>query len=127
MIIIKHHGDFYKTTKFLASGRQIGKRLTLLLNKYGQLGVQALASATPRDTGQTAGSWSYEIEKRNDGYSISWNNTNENQGVSIALILQYGHGLQNGSYVEGIDYINPAMARIFESISQDINQEVSNL
>lgn len=94
------------------------------LEKYAQEGVDALKNATPIDTGKTADSWRYEIQDKNGYTSISWINDNVNDGVPIAIILQYGHGTGTGGYVEGIDYINPALRPIFDKISRDVWNEV---
>ena len=93
-----------------------------IFNKYGQKGVQALSSATPVDSGKTASSWNYEIR----GTSIYWTNDNINKGVNIAVILQYGHGTRNGGYVQGRDYINPAIRPIFDSMVDEIWKEVTS-
>lgn len=95
------------------------------LAKYGELGVQALAANTPKDTGQTAGSWYYTIEKSKDSVTISWENRNVHNGVVIAAILQYGHGTGTGGYVRGIDYINPSMKPVFQQIADDAWREVN--
>ena len=123
MIVLKNKGDFSKTTNFL-------KRITKLdyksiLSKYGKMGVDALSKATPIDTGLTASSWSYEIVEDDGGATIYWKNSNVVKGVSIAVILQYGHGTGTGGYVEGIDYINPALRSIFEGIADDAWKEVT--
>ena len=123
MIVLKNKGDFSKTTNFL-------KRITKLdyksiLSKYGKMGVDALAKATPIDTGLTASSWGYEIVEDDGGATIYWKNSNVVKGVSIAVILQYGHGTGTGGYVEGIDYINPALRSIFEGIADDAWKEVT--
>lgn len=123
MIVLKNKGDFSKTTNFL-------KRITKLdyksiLSKYGKMGVDALAKATPIDTGLTASSWSYEIVEDDGGATIYWKNSNVVKGVSIAVILQYGHGTGTGGYVEGTDYINPALRSIFEGIADDAWKEVT--
>lgn len=89
------------------------------LDKYGQRGVEALKKETPKDTGKTADSWTYEVLKGSGKVSIVWSNTNVNDGVNIAVILQYGHGTGTGGYVEGIDYVNPAMRSVFESIANE--------
>ena len=88
-----------------------------LLDRYGQEGVEALAKATPKDTGKTAASWGYTVTKGKESIAITWRNSNIVDGVPIAVILQYGHGTRNGGYVEGVDYINPAMRPIFERIA----------
>ena len=102
------------------------QHIEAILNKYGQEGVSALSAATPRDSGATAAAWGYEIEKDANGYSIHWTNDNINRNVNIAIILQYGHGTGTGGYVAGRDYINPAMAPIFDKIANDAWNEVKN-
>lgn len=97
-----------------------------ILKKYGEIGVEALAAATPKDTGTTAASWRYEIVKKRDGYSLYWCNDNVHNGVNIALILQYGHGTGTGGYVKGMDYINPAIRPIFDAIANDAWREVTS-
>lgn len=125
MIVIKHKGDFKKTEKFLKDLSKIDFRQ--ILEKYAQEGVSALASATPVDSGLTASSWSYEISGSRDSYSITWSNSNINKGVPIAIILQFGHGTRNGGYVQGRDYINPAIQPIFDKIVEEAWREVTNL
>ena len=107
MIIVRHRGDLKKTKNFL--DRMKERSYLKNLEKYAQEGVAALSAATPVDTGKTANSWTYEIEHTDTRYAIYWINTNENKGVNIALILQTGHGTGSGGYVQGIDYVNPAM------------------
>ncbi len=97
----------------------------LVLERYGQLGVEALSAATPLESGETASSWSFEIERGTNQTAIRWINSNTNQGVNIAIILQYGHGTNGGGYVEGIDYINPAMKPIFDSMADELWKEVA--
>lgn len=123
IVSFKHRGNFNRTEKFLNA--MIGRSYLNILDQYGQLGVQALADATPVRTGKTAASWTYEIERTPERTTISWLNTNENQGVNIAVILQYGHGTGTGGYVQGIDYINPAMRPIFENIAAQAWKEVT--
>lgn len=125
MIVIKQKGDFSKTTRFLkASTRAIN---TKLLDKYGQKGVDALSSATPVDTGKTANSWYYKVESKDNVASITFYNSNIQNGVPIAIILQYGHGTRNGGWVEGRDYINPAIQPIFDDIANEAWREVTKL
>ena len=95
-----------------------------ILEKYAKEGVSALAAATPVDSGTTANSWSYEIQTNGESATIYWTNTNINKGVSIALILQYGHGTGTGGYVQGRDYINPAIRPIFDKIAEEAWSEV---
>lgn len=122
-IVFKHKGDLRKTRNFLQSMTQ--QPYLNILDKYGVLGVRALSEATPKDTGVTAGSWGYRVEKNREGVRIVWTNTNRNDGVCIALLLQYGHGTKNGGYVEGVDYINPAMRPIFEKLAAEAWSEVT--
>ena len=122
MVIVKQKGDFSKTEKFLSS---ISKKLYYRnLQKYAEQGVAALASATPIDSGTTANSWDYEIRQTKNSVSIYWTNSNVNKGVPIAVIIQYGHGTRNGGYVQGRDYINPAMRPIFDKIAENVWKEV---
>ena len=97
-----------------------------ILSKYGEMGVFALSRATPEDSGETARSWSYEIEKTDSGYRLVWKNSNVNKGVPIAIILQYGHGTRNGGYVQGRDYINPALVPVFDGIAADSWKEMTS-
>lgn len=123
MIRFKHKGDFSKLTKFLERSKnaiRIGE-----LDRYGREGVEALASATPVDTGLTANSWYYEIEHGPDSVVISFHNSNIQNGVPIAIILQYGHGTGNGGWVEGRDYINPSVQPIFDEITNKAWKEVT--
>lgn len=124
MISFKHKGDFSKLTKYFT---RVKKASRLELDKYGQAGVNALASATPVNTGLTARSWYYKIEHSNGSYKISFCNSNIQNGVPIAIILQYGHGTRNGGWVEGRDYINPAIQPIFDKIANDAWKEVTKL
>lgn len=125
MIVIRQKGNFNKTKKFFR--RAAKAEYFKVLEKYGHLGVDALAAATPVDTEKTASSWSFEIHSSRSGASIHWNNSNINDGVSIALILQYGHGTNHGGYVQGRDYINPAMRPIFDEIADECWREVTTL
>lgn len=124
MIRIRQSGDFDKTEKFLKRIRQAD--FTKGLEKYAKAGVSALASATPVDSGLTAASWDYEIHRSKGRVVIYWTNSNINDGVKIAVILQYGHGTNNGGYVQGIDYINPALRPIFDKIANEAWKEVTS-
>ena len=117
MIGFRQKGDFSKTTKFLTKLKQNVDISTF--EKYGKKGVAALASATPVDSGLTANSWYYKIEKTNDSISLLFCNSNIQNGVPIAVILQYGHGTRNGGWVQGRDYINPAIQPIFDQIVKE--------
>lgn len=123
MITFRQKGDFSKLTRYLERVNKAAKISDL--DKYGREGVAALASATPVDTGKTASSWNYKIEHKNGSIAIVFNNTNVNEGVPIAIILQYGHGTRNGGWVEGRDYINPAIQPIFDKITENAWREVT--
>ena len=125
MISFRQQGDFSKLTRYLEKAKNAVKIGDL--EKYGREGVAALSSATPIDTGLTASSWKYEIEHRNGSVTISFLNTNIQNGVPIAIILQYGHGTKNGGWVQGRDYINPAVQPIFDKIAENAWREVTKL
>lgn len=125
MIKFRQKGDFSKLTRYLERVKEVVKLGDL--DKYGRAGVAALASATPVDTGLTASSWYYEISNKNGSAMISFHNSNIQNGVPIAIILQYGHGTRNGGWVEGRDYINPAIRPIFDRIADDAWKEVTKL
>lgn len=123
-VTFRHRGNFNKMERFL---NKMTKRDYLnVLDVYGQRGVAALRAGTPVDTGKTAQSWTYEIERTPEKTIISWHNTNVNNGVNIAVILQYGHGTGTGGYVQGRDYINPAMRPVFDQIAEEAWREVSS-
>ena len=122
MINIRQKGDFKNLSSFLEKTKE---KLNLgLLDKYGREGVAALKAATPKDTGKTSESWYYKIERKNGSVSLTFHNSNQNKGVPIAIILQYGHATGNGGYVEGVDYINPALRPIFDKIAEEAWKEV---
>ena len=125
MITFRHKGNFDKLTVFLEKADRTARLKDL--DKYGREGVAALASATPVDTGLTASSWYYEIKRQNGVVALNFCNSNVNNGVPIAIILQYGHGTRNGGWVEGRDYINPAIQPIFDRIANDAWREVTKL
>nr|DAG59448.1 MAG TPA: type I neck protein [Caudoviricetes sp.] len=122
MIRVVQRGNFSNTEKFLSKAQKVN--VGHILEKYGMMGVNALSAATPYRTGKTASSWGYDISIQDGKLTISWTNSNVNKHVNIALILQYGHGTRNGGYVEGIDYINPAMRPVFEKIANEAWNEV---
>lgn len=125
MITFRHKGNFDKLTVFLEKADRTARLKDL--DKYGREGVAALASATPVDTGLTASSWYYEIKRQNGVVALNFCNSNVNNGIPIAIILQYGHGTRNGGWVEGRDYINPAIQPIFDRIANDAWREVTKL
>ena len=125
MIRFRQKGDFRKATRYFERLREIVHLGTL--DKYGREGVAALASATPVESGKTASSWYYEITNNGQTAKISFYNSNVNKGVPIAIVIQYGHGTRNGGWVEGRDYINPAIQPIFERIAEEIWREVTRL
>ncbi len=123
MITISSHGSFENTEKFLK--RMSDKSIFDSLSRYGEEGVQALAEATPKDSGDTARSWTYEIERTSTSYAIIWSNTNVVDGVPIAVLIQVGHGTGTGGYVSGRDYINPALRPVFDRIAASVWKEVT--
>lgn len=125
MISFRQKGDFSKSMRFLERAKNavhIGE-----LDKYGRAGVAALASATPVDSGETANSWYYEIVRTKSSVTIEFHNSNIQNGVPIAIILQYGHGTGTGGWVQGRDYINPAIQPIFDNIADSAWREVTKL
>lgn len=122
VVMFRQKGDFRRTSDFLKRANRLN--LDVILNQYGQEGVEALRAATPKDTGTTANSWSCVVHKGTGSITITWSNSNIVDGVPIAVILQYGHGTRNGGYVQGTDYINPAMKPIFDKIAQRAWEEV---
>lgn len=125
MITFRQKGDFSKLSRYLEKVKEAAK--VGVLDKYGQAGVAALSSATPVESGLTAKSWYYEIEHTKSSAVIRFLNSNVNKGVPIAIILQYGHGTGTGGWVEGRDYINPAIQPIFDKMAEDAWKEVTKL
>ena len=125
MITIRQEGDFSNLTNYFE--RCKGWLQLSNLDEYGRRGVEALSSATPRDSGATASSWSYSIERRGNSWaSIIFHNDNVTpQGTPVAILIQYGHATKNGAWVEGIDYINPALRPVFENLANDAWREVT--
>lgn len=122
-ISFRQKGDFSKLTRYLERAKEsihIGE-----LDKYGREGVAALSAATPIDSGQTASSWYYEIENKKNSVKLSFCNSNIQNGVPIAIILQLGHGTRNGGWVQGRDYINPSIQPIFDKLAEDMWREVT--
>ncbi|MBO5906210.1 MAG: HK97 gp10 family phage protein [Kiritimatiellae bacterium] len=123
MIRIKHRGNFSKLTTYLKDIKQsINIRI---IEKYANEGVAALAAATPVASGKTANSWYYEIVNNDGKLKLTFNNSNIQNGVPIAVIIQYGHGTRNGGWVEGRDYINPSIRPVFDKITNEIWREVT--
>lgn len=124
MISLRSRGSFSKTYKFLDNCVNALSNYSRL-EQYGKMGVDALSGATPVDTGKTADSWKYKISVSSDKISITWSNSNKNDGCNVALLLQYGHGTRDGYYVQGRDYINPAIQPIFDNIGDSLWKEVT--
>lgn len=128
MIKFRNKGDFSKTEKFFrdnGSGLFKNDRLRSGLEAVAQKGVEALREATPKATGKTSESWSYSIDMKKGSITISWSNSNVNNGANIAMLIQYGHGTKQGRWIEGRDYINPALKPIFDKIADEAWVEVT--
>lgn len=125
MISFRQKGNFSKFDRFLERAKGVAH--LSILDKYGREGVAALSSATPVDSGKTADSWYYEVSNKNGIATVTFKNSNVNNGVCIAIILQYGHGTGTGGWVEGRDYINPAIQPIFDRIADEAWEEVTKL
>lgn len=123
MITFRHRGDLSKTTGFLKRAKELN--VLRILNKYGREGVAALASATPIDSGETSNSWYYEVRAASGSAKLTFLNSHVNKGVPIAIILQYGHGTGTGGWVQGRDYINPAVRPVFDRIVEEAWREVT--
>lgn len=122
MIEITAGGNTNKADAFLQ--RMLGRKQFVGLERYGPIGVRALSEATPEETGETAESWYYEVVNRPGYFAINWSNSNMEDGISIAAIIQYGHGTGNGAFIEGVDYINPALRPVFDQMTNDMWKEV---
>ena len=125
MIRFKQKGDFKNLESFLNKASNFDMRT--FLDRYGREGVEALRSNTPIDSGLTASSWDYYVDTNKRTSKIVWTNTHNISGVNIAIILQYGHATKNGGYVQGRDYINPAIRPIMDKIADDVWREVCRL
>lgn len=125
MITITQRGSFNTTDRYLR--RLSSGELFATLSKYGEIGVSALSAFTPTDTGLTSASWSYTIKQSTGYYSIRWHNSNEVAGTPLAVLLQYGHGTGTGGYVQGRDFIMPAMRPIFDQIAEEAWREVTKI
>lgn len=124
MIRVSVKGDFKKTNSFLERAKNLFR--FGILDKYGRRGVDALRAATPKDTGETANAWYYRIVRNRRGVAIEWLNSSKNEGIPIVILLQYGHGFQNGGFYEGLDFINPAMRPVFKQIADDAWKELTD-
>lgn len=122
MIVIRERGSFQKTERYLKGLRR--RQLRPILERYAKEGMAVLAAATPVDSGMTAGSWGYEISVTKSGFSVAWTNDNVVKGVPIAIILQYGHATGTGGFVEGQDYINPAIRPVIDKMTEALWREV---
>ena len=123
MFKMTQKGSFENAERFFDNSKDLSRRLRTAFERYGAQGVEALRSATPKDSGLTASGWSYTIEN----WGIGFNNSNINDGYAVALLIQYGHGTKNGGYVQGIDYINPALRPVFDKIAEECWREVRSL
>lgn len=123
IITVTQHGEFTKTQKFLERCKNIVKLGNL--DKYGRMGVEALRAATPVYTGLAASSWTYRISHDGDTTTLEWHNTDVENGFNVIIGVQYGHATKSGSWVQGVDFINPALAPVFEQIRQDVWKEVT--
>lgn len=125
MFYIRSKGGWERTTAFLEHLREL--KLTVILNNYGKKGVSALANATPKDTGETAGAWSYKVDVGNGNASVTWTNSKMIEGTPLVIMLQYGHGTGTGGYVQGRDFINPAIRPILDEIVEKVWKEVTEI
>lgn len=123
MVKVKHKGNFNNIEKFM--NRMLKRDYLNILGRYGEEGVRELSQATPTRTGKTADSWYYGIENDGNGrITLYWSNSNENDGANIALLLIYGHGAMDGTYVKGVNFVDPAMGPIFNQIAEEVWKEV---
>lgn len=123
MIQVKCKGDWSKTNKFLEKALNLVKLGKL--DQYGREGVTKLAESTPKDTGETAGSWYYKIVRNDTSVSLQWLNSAQNDGIPIVILIQYGHAFQNGIYVQGVDFINPTMRHVFDGMVDNLWKELT--
>ena len=123
MMKVTHRGSFKNAERFFDNSKDLSRRLRTAFERYGAEGVEALRSATPKDSEATANGWSYEIEN----WGIGFNNSNINSGYAVALLIQYGHATKSGGYVTGIDFINPALRPVFDKIANECWKEVQSL
>lgn len=125
MISFRRKGNFSKLSRHFERLKEVVHLGNL--DQYGNAGVKALSSVTPKDTGKTASSWYYRIIRTKNSVSITFNNSNIQNGVPIAIILQYGHATKNGYWIDGVDYINPTIRPLFEKIANDVWEEVTKV
>ena len=125
MINLKSKGDWIKTFNYLRKASKLN--LSSLLERYAEKGVEALSQSTPIDTGLAASSWSYTIDQGKDGSKITWINNDIEGGCNVAILIQYGHGVRGGGYVQGRDFINPAMQPVFDSMVEELWKEIGGL
>ena len=123
MFKMTHKGSFKNAERFFDNSKNLSRRLRTAFERYGAQGVEALRSATPKDSGMTADGWSYTIEN----WGIGFENSNVTNGYPVALLIQYGHATKNGAYVEGVDFINPALRPIFDKIAMECWKEIEKL
>ena len=124
MIRATSTGSFDDTVRYLEKLKT--QQMFANLERFGRIGVNALSQATPAETGETANSWDYQVTRKAGRYIISWHNTHEDDGVNVAVIIQYGHGTGTGGYVQGRDYINPTMRPVFDQILEDVWRQVTD-
>lgn len=122
MLKVKESGSFVKTETFLKANNNVNYKS--ILKRYGKEGVDLLRAATPKDTGVTADSWTYKIVETDLGISLEWHNSNTTDNIPVVILLVYGHGTQNGSYIEGVNFVNPALEPIFKSMATKLIREV---
>ena len=125
MISVTHNGSFKNIESFFKKAPKVDIRS--ILEKYAKRGVDALSANTPQGTGLTANSWGYDIHQSNGDYTIIWTNTNVVSGIPVAILLQYGHATKNGGFVQGVDFINPALKPLFDDLAKDLWEEVKSL
>lgn len=125
VLVFEAKGSWKKTADFLH--KMLRRDTMSIFHKYGKIGVVNLMQATPKDTGTTSLSWDYKIVKDKDNYRLVWTNSNFSEGIPVAILIQYGHGTRGGTFVEGIDYINPALKSVFEDMAEELWKEVKNI
>lgn len=123
-IVVTSKGDFKKTAMFLEKFKKL-LGMQDIFNKYGQMGVDALIRNSPVETGLLKSSWYYQVEQKPGLLSITWSNSDIENGLNVALLVQYGHGLRDGTYLAGIDYINPSIGPLMEELADKVWKEVS--